>query len=91
MPDQALSSEAGLLPIAQALEAIVEQLTQIAPLAETAQGLNDLSFDPGEEVKAAIGALIESAPDPAQLAAFAEAIPAFRLAVEDAVVNLAGA
>jgi hypothetical protein len=88
---QALSSEIGLLPIAEAMEAIVEQLAQVAVHAETAQGLVDLSFPVDENVAASIATLVESAPDPAKLAAFAEAIPAFREAVQASTAHLTGA
>ena len=70
--------------IARDFAAAVEAATHLTTIAATAQGLPDaLTFGPGKKVIEVIMTLAELAPDPARLAAFAEALPLLLTAVKE--------
>lgn len=87
-----ISTEAGLLPVAEQIVAATAELGALIEAAEASIRMTDsLSFDPGEEVKTAISSLAEATPDPATLRAFAEQATGFKTAVESQITALAGA
>lgn len=89
---QAINTEAGLLPVAEQIVAATAELGQLIEAAQASLSLQEsLTFDPGSEVKAAMGALAESAPTPDSLRAFSEQATGFKTAVEAHLTAIQGA
>jgi hypothetical protein len=85
-----INSEAGLLPIAEQIVAVVSEIGALADAIESAQSMTDLGFDPGAELQQSISSLLEGLVDPQKLRALADLAPAFKAAVERHITQVAG-
>jgi hypothetical protein len=92
MTAQTISTEAGLLPVAEQIVAATAELGALIEAAEASIRMSEgLSFDPGEEVKAAMSVLAESTPLPDTLRGWSESATGLKSAVENQITALAGA
>jgi hypothetical protein len=89
---QPINTEAGLLPVAEQIVAATAELAALIEAATASTNMAEsLTFDPGDEVKASMSVLAESAPDADKLRAWGEAATGFKTSVEQQITALQGA